>query len=67
MEEGESALVTVVIKLERISYFIRSFTAISNAIINGTGTGFLDAKLPHHGYWMEQVGKMFTMDVNIRI
>ena len=43
MEERESALVTVVIKLERISYFIRSFTAISNAIINGTGTGFSDA------------------------
>ena len=43
VEERESALVTVVIKLERISYFIRSFTAISNAIINGTGTGFSDA------------------------
>ena len=55
MEGGESALVTVVIKLERISYFIRSFTAICNAIINRTGTGFLDARASHHGYKLEQV------------
>ena len=55
VEGGESALVTVVIKLERISYFIRSFTAICNAIINRTGTGFLDARASHHGYKLEQV------------